>query len=433
MPAGRASSPIKSLCSAPTRCVRYSSRVPNPTASAASFVLPPGLGLQPAGYANRVAGLSSVHSDIEINALLLGVKESKVLLLTFDYLYIGVALRKAVEAALEGVLRPDQVFIAASHTHSAPQVDETKPSLGAFEPSYLAEVIAVVRPFLRNLLRQVPEEVTVEAGQRRHRSGIKRRRLKVTRQGIDTIMGPSRLPKPNLEIRRVRVKALRDSRVLAEVWSTPIHPTSFFETQSVSSDYPGEVRRQVRSSVGSEIPVLFFQGFSGDIRPDTPTITRGDEIRFGRFNHQQWQDWCDELFITFGRIQLKPLHISEAFVWRETLPVSDYFSGEIPVSEGHLHVISLGKKWGLVGFPFEMSHAWGRKISRKVPFGAWKVSCIDHVFGYFPLNTQRFFGGYEPKQSWRHFGIDGIKFHAFRNIKKAVTSSAARCKRRGRK
>ena len=64
-------------------------------------------------------------------------------------------------------------------------------------------------------------------------------------------------------------------RPIAVLWSYACHPVGFPARTRVSADFPGVVRRALRDAHGAELPVLFLQGFAGDVRPrETGATTR---------------------------------------------------------------------------------------------------------------------------------------------------------------
>src|SRR6202795_3838722 len=66
----------------------------------------------------------------------------------------------------------------------------------------------------------------------------------------------------------VRVLEFSNSggKPITVIWNYACHPTDFPGFLQVSAEYPGIVRSRLRSELG-DIPVLFLQGFSGDVRP----------------------------------------------------------------------------------------------------------------------------------------------------------------------
>ena len=52
------------------------------------------------------------------------------------------------------------------------------------------------------------------------------------------------------------------------LWSFACHPVTMADRRAISADYPGGVRRALRRRAGAEMPVVFLQGFAGDVRPN---------------------------------------------------------------------------------------------------------------------------------------------------------------------
>ena len=51
------------------------------------------------------------------------------------------------------------------------------------------------------------------------------------------------------------------------LWNFACHPVMYHSPMNVSAHFPGDVRKELREIL-SDIPVVFLQGFSGDIRPN---------------------------------------------------------------------------------------------------------------------------------------------------------------------
>jgi hypothetical protein len=59
-----------------------------------------------------------------------------------------------------------------------------------------------------------------------------------------------------------------DQTPRAVLWSWPCHAVSDPDTMALSADFPGALRGHIRNTLGvADLPVLYFPGFSGDIRP----------------------------------------------------------------------------------------------------------------------------------------------------------------------
>src|SRR5207302_1899845 len=132
-----------------------------------------------------------------------------VAIVTADLLFVTAELKAALLAAVGAQLGLNEasLLVAASHTHTAPAVDPSKPSLGVCDPDYPALV---------------------------------------AQRGADLL-----------------------GRLAA------CDPVGFPARTKVSADFPGVVRRALRDAHGAELPVLYLQGFAGDVRPrETGATTR---------------------------------------------------------------------------------------------------------------------------------------------------------------
>jgi hypothetical protein len=59
----------------------------------------------------------------------------------------------------------------------------------------------------------------------------------------------------------------KNGTLLAVVWGISCYPTEWPGTRELSADYPGLVREALRDQISCRLPVLFLQGFCGDLRP----------------------------------------------------------------------------------------------------------------------------------------------------------------------
>lgn len=59
-----------------------------------------------------------------------------VVIISLDLLYPGRIIRASIESAIPE-LKPEQIFLTASHTHQAPLTDDTKSGLGDPDLQYL--------------------------------------------------------------------------------------------------------------------------------------------------------------------------------------------------------------------------------------------------------------------------------------------------------
>src|SRR5215469_7493365 len=117
-------------------------------------------------------------------------------------------------------------------------------------------------------------------------------------------------------------------RPLAIVWNYACHASDFFDSLRISAAFPGQVRKRLRSELGA-IPVLFLQGFSGDVRPPFPGLSpdirslakrvlRGPQFKNAP-SQREWEAWSGSLadrVTAIARCPAAPLQIGEPMTRR---------------------------------------------------------------------------------------------------------------------
>lgn len=342
--------------------------------------------------------------------------EPPIVLVSVDLLYVGSYICGRVFEALAGRVPRERILMAASHTHFAPATDETLPGLGQVAREYLD--FAAKR--IVGLVKQLLDEPSVPAEWRYHESAapysVNRRRSrfgfskKYPYIGFHTEISPNEQGVRDDLIRVLTVTA-PDGRVCAICWSFACHPNTFPQINSVSAEYPGRVREYLRTRFGP-IPVLFWQGFSGNINPYQIVQVGGEQIdhqtEFVEPTLAQWQIWADSLSsaVTVA-ISTPGKPIDGPVVCRMTsMEVSEL--GLRSSKRLIYRQIAFGNALAICGFSAEVAVEYiGRlhevvSASQVIPIG-----CTDDVFGYLPVDEMIDHGGYEVRGFLRRFGLSG--------------------------
>lgn len=374
-----------------------------------------------------------VADNLEVNVIVLGDDPEKTVIVACDLLYVGNALRQAVLEALGSVASEEQLFFAASHTHRAPMVDPTKPGLGRPSPAVLESISADIASAIRETLVQPATACRMEVAHGKHSGGINRRRRRffaISRRGIH--WRPMRMaPNPDgpndSGIRRLRFMDASSDVVVAEMWSTALHPTGYPKREVISADFPGVVRRAMRDDVGRNFPVLFLQGFSGDIRPTTPSIPWGFRQLlvgpvFAGFSEGQYQDWAASLSQDVLNVTWRSLAGTRIRSIRHRIQRQDFVQGGEAPHEGAIHGLRIGHL-GIVGVPSEVVVEYSSSLTPVFPLeDVWGVGCIDHVWGYTPTSEMLRQGGYEVDGFCAAFGVDGVNRNVESNLRRKIES-----------
>lgn len=391
-------------------------------------ITPSELPIHLGGYANGTTA-TRVDSPLEVNCLVLTDGAETVVLVSLDLLYVTHALRGAVIRGLTDLgVGESNLFIGASHTHYAPAIDETKPALGLPNSEYRSEVADAIIDAIRDALTGPQSLVSIESAASPTSIGVNRRRrrlLRVLRGGIEfnhvaMCPNPSGPTDPIASVVSVRAQ----TRALAYVWSAACHPTGLAEAGAVNAHWPGDVRKRLRQLEatedprGEDLPVLFFQGFSGDVRPPSGSVKSGPiaalfrRIRLGvTFEPLDWTEYSDWSRAAADQIAAIALECSPSTstprlsAVRHEYPAMTFAVGAYDLPPVSFQRVSIGDIQ-LVGVSAEPVSGYADSLrSLVVDKHVIPIGCIDHVIGYWPTQSMIREGGYEVAGHCRSFGI----------------------------
>lgn len=408
--------------------------------SALSADISPQRPLALAGYAERRSPFESVDLPLEINALRADDGVNELFLLSVDALFAGT-IAADVEKML-GVDKSLTILAFASHTHYAPALDAKKPQLGAFDAEYYQRVLraaeALILDLRRNprpgmLTRGHSDKASFMAINRRDRRWSLLKSTPFVRKM--TVMAPNyRSPGRYPIIVHLISTARSDgsSLPLALIWHWTCHPVAAVAANRVSAAFPGHVRKILRQQLRTDLPVLFLQGFCGDVRPNLGVVAPGLKQAltafpgpvFGGFSNTEYQKWLD--VIAAGVLEATPpcgLFSPEKGKLRfdrADIPISNIMDQAVPEKNVSFGRLDIGPTLRLAMVSAEALNchekmvfdAFGKDV---LPVGYW-----DDCFGYLPCDTQLSEGGYEAEGFAPYFSLDG----KFKPVIDAQTSAA---------
>jgi hypothetical protein len=394
------------------------------TVSAASRRLPSAVGLPLAGFVRRSDAnqLCEAQDDpLEVNAVAFRSEGRTVVLIAVDALSAGPDVTATAEALSRDAFGPTTLtIVAASHTHFAPGIDATKEMLGACSPAYLDGVYEALEQLIDEL-QSMQADASLALAARIAGGNVNRRRLwplptllwwKHRRVDIVTMA-------PNLKGAcdpQVRVAVLRrpDGSPLAVVWNYACHPVFYPRQTAATAEFIGRVRAAVRTHLAADLPVVYLQGFSGDVGPDirperslrtlAETLALGP--RWGRFTAETWAGWANGIVqaVLSALDEASGRALGEHLAYRRaSIPIEELVDGDLPQRALQIERLEIGEDWRLVALSAEPSAAYGDLLCRD---GAWPVSCIGDMFGYVPTEAQRRAGGYEVAGYFAAVGLD---------------------------
>lgn len=366
-----------------------------------------------------------VESELEVNVLALwsDAETPSMLIVTVDLLYPGAALRAAVEAAA-APLSPNRIVVAASHTHRAPMTDDTKPMLGRSDAEYMAWFLGEVTGAVTDALGATPTPVSLSVGETDAHHSINRRLRKklviARRPRINDVVNAPNPAGPTDE--RLTVLVVRDAagRPIAIIWNYACHPVGGPVRNAVSGHFPGYVREALRADATLEhLPVLFLQGFSGDVRPNASAEVhslprRLRQLLTGRlFEDMTWPSyrrWCTSLAQTVISTvrEAVPIPAGPLEAARTTSP-ADLFVEGTALADMSFSRLAFGESLAVYGVSAEVVVEYAERLrSRESTRFVMCVGCTDQVIGYIPSDAVLAEGGYEAGGYCHSFGLKRV-------------------------
>ena len=379
-----------------------------------------------AGYADRLGPSSGIHDPLELNAILLEAQGRRIAIISADALFVTGEMRDRILAAAAPALGLNQASLlwAASHTHSAPALDPSKPLLGAVDPGHVELVARKAVTLLSDLARapRVPARVTYRAGAAEH--AINRRRLgwqlslhRLPRRGVLRAPDPAGPRDETIHLFRCDDAV---GRPLAVLWSYACHPTGFPDARSVSADFPGVVRAGLRAALGAELPVVFLQGCAGDIRPRELAPARTFRRRmaervvgklFTPFTFEEYGAWSDSLAQRVVALARDPdagraLDVVPRAA-HGRVPLDHLLDGAPAGRSVTLQRIELAGDARIVAISAEPVAEYGLALRSREQGVVVPVGYSDSVFGYLPSARMLGQHGYEDEGFMPAFGLSG--------------------------
>ena len=210
----------------------------------------PHIGAALIGYFNRPLS-NVVHDDLHARALVLNDGATTLALCSVEMCWLASADVEALRAAVAArcPLKPENIFIVTTHTHSGPAPQNTQ-DWDRPLPEIVAD--AIVQAYEN----QVEAKLATGFGQL-FGYNINRRWL-------------NRPTDPSVGVIRVD---RADGTPLALLGNYACHAVVMgYDSAAISADWPGYASRQMEADLGHGAVVMFSQGGAGDVNPLTEVV-----------------------------------------------------------------------------------------------------------------------------------------------------------------
>lgn len=392
---------------------------------------------QGAGSRADAVSVSSPSSEpLEANLLALWPDgdDEPILLVTLDLLYAGIEIRHAVELAASP-LPHHRVVVAASHTHRAPMTDTGKPRLGVADASYLDWLTTILADHVKLVLDEKGASAsTLRIGTTQASHSINRRQLarwavegRRLRRNV-LLAAPNRHGSVDETVVLAEIQD-ENSRPVAMFWNYACHPVAHPDALRYSSHYAHHVREALRAaSTNQALPVLFFQGFSGDTRPRGSVRTTGwknwirrlvSGPRFHNMTPARYSMWVSSLAKKVASIELETSDVASTIVTHRLLRAGNEFA-EGQSRTVSFQMIRFSDEFCMVGMSGEVMSEYAA-FARQLMGAQYTmcVGCLDDVLGYIPTARMLREGGYEGGDFVHAFGLQSVSPEIEANTKRA--------------
>jgi hypothetical protein len=370
-----------------------------------------------AGYATaRKKTFERVADRLEANVALLRRADATVAFVALDLMYVGAYLQEAIVGALAGRIPPEAVFISACHTHSGPPTEDSLPVLGRVSAEYRKLVARRVSELVLRLCSGpfTPASLEYLEGKAEHSVNRRKKVFGVSRHypfiGSQVRLAPNPEGPRDETIHLLRVlDAVGKEQLIC--WCYACHPVGYPGLNDLTAEYPGAVRRMLRARYG-DIPVIFWQGFSGNIGPRQllrPHDPANSKYSLKASSLENWQEWAQTLgqhvLATAGAAAGAPI-AGEIACSSRALPLSELGLGSD--KQLQMQEIRLAPNLVICGLNAEVAVEYVEVFRRLYsPSHVIPVGCVGDVYGYLPVGEMVREGGYEASGFIPRFGLRG--------------------------
>lgn len=400
---------------------------------------PAGIGL--GGFGNTNSRLSeNVLDDLCVTCLALNDGEQTVLMYTVDFLGVSLNNYKVISAWVEENLSipAENVFITATHNHSAPQVRDGSTSVISYMPTFYGGMYEVARLALADLAEA---ELFIGSARTEHLNYVRRYlREDGSFHGVGWhTKNKSPIARHESDaddlMQVIRFVRREKKDVVLVNWQCHVTTTSGLKRTDVSADWVGTFRDEAEKD--GDLLFAYYQGAAGNVVPNSylpNEISNSDLHKHGRdlnevlkkalsqtrpieparfriVHHNHYGYFQTD---TEGKDLAQAKEICDAFDRGDTDAVRDLcleygfhsnyhakaILGRSKMEKGagkdiQMAALSMGPV-GIVFAPYEMYDTNGMQIKERSPFEMTLVCCYtNNAFGYIPSEMGFKNGGYE--------------------------------------
>lgn len=369
-----------------------------------------------------------VGEVLEANLAAFIIGNTKLLWISLDTLYVGELFITEFHDAI-GDLPGWSISFFATHTHNAPALDISKPQLGEASIEWVSRTARLVAGGVLDLLNANFEDGLGSVAAFDLAGGISRRVLQpisVSRQGLHFWKVVSGInPREQIDARCniFLVANSRDNRPVFAVINWPCHPVGEPKGYGYSPSFPGVLRSSLAQFLDyPDLPVLFLQGFSAEIRPDSAETNlprrRGSMAQvfgpgYSNFSEAGLKKWRHELATRFLGVltaaRWERLSFDRTYCRESELDLSKIFPGIARRRLARVLLIRLSANLVILAISGEIPSSCSLRVRAILGNETVVITagCYGDTVGYIPTARFRREKGYEGFGFAAAFGLPG--------------------------
>ncbi len=354
--------------------------------------------------------MDGVKDKLYARVIFLKQGSKEVLLISCEMLTIPASLTGAIESKLKERGMNAQLFLAATHTHCAPDSQMLNdrmrmkiPGIAIFNPDWLEWYASKISEGI--ILMPPPK----------------------TLLNVHLVTGIAKLNRARIEGRipdeTVTRVIFETQEGTVEIFHYSAHPTIFSENMNqTSGDYPGIL-------CGLKKNRMFFNGAQGDVAPYPPTGGTEEERAKRMANALDQTAMTRSTKINFStleikkrKIELPPVKPHPEFAKRNNIPdaLGQILVSSFAYTEAEVVVVQIGEL-AFAGIPGEPTAELGRQIqktlqeSREIK-SVLIVSFVNRWLGYILTADEYEKGGYEASLSFHGANLGNSILDAMKKL-----------------
>jgi hypothetical protein len=222
-----------------------------------------------------------VYSNLESNLIHLISEDFEMFVFSIDLLFTSSELYTFIKSELQKYfdINDENILTIASHTHFSPSIERDREGLSDFDEKYFEFLKLRLAEQILGITRVQKSFVEMEAREMKSEKLTinRRRKVRTLRNYCHEFiaMEPNFKGYKNETFKIIRFIDYESKKTDSVLWFFPCHPTNFYDSSRITSEYPGAIRDFIRSIMEKvDISVVFIPGFMGEVRAAPPRRSR---------------------------------------------------------------------------------------------------------------------------------------------------------------